>query len=87
MMGWDSGWGWTMMFGGLFVWGGLLVLMIWLLQRAVRPNTRGVGDVRGGDIDAPAKHQPPLELLQSRYAKGEISREEYLTMRQDIESR
>lgn len=30
-------------------------------------------------------HQTPLEILKSRYARGEISREEYEQMRRDLE--
>ena len=30
--------------------------------------------------------QTPLELLKARYARGEISREEYEQMRRDLES-
>lgn len=31
-------------------------------------------------------NQTPLELLKARYARGEISREEYEQMRRDLES-
>lgn len=86
MMGWDSSWGWTMMFGGIFVWGGLLVLLVWLLQSAFRSNTQDRSDRSGHEPRSTTTHQTPLEVLQSRYAKGEISRDEYLRMRQDIES-
>ena len=30
-------------------------------------------------------HETPLEILKARYARGEISREEYEQMRQDLE--
>jgi putative membrane protein len=30
--------------------------------------------------------ETPLEILKARYARGEISREEYEKMRQDLES-
>ena len=30
-------------------------------------------------------HQTPLEILKARYARGEISREEYDQMHQDLE--
>jgi putative membrane protein len=33
-----------------------------------------------------SNEQTPLEVLKSRYARGEISREEYEQMRQDLES-
>jgi hypothetical protein len=31
-----------------------------------------------------ASSQAPLEILQTRYAKGEITREEYETIRRDL---
>ncbi len=86
MMGWDSSWGWPMMFGGVLVWGGLLVLLVWLLPSAIRSNTRDRSDLSGYEPRSMATDQTPLELLQSRYAKGEISRDEYMRMRQDLES-
>ncbi len=30
--------------------------------------------------------QPPLEILKSRYARGEITREEYEQLRRDLDS-
>ena len=33
-----------------------------------------------------ATSQPPVEVLKARYARGEISREEYEQMRRDLES-
>lgn len=32
------------------------------------------------------QNQTPLDILKSRYARGEISREEYEQMRRDLES-
>lgn len=86
MMGWDSSWGWTMMFGGVLVWGGLLVLLIWLFQSVLRPSRNNLSDFRGSDTSTMTDHQTPLELLQSRYAKGEIDRDEYLRKQQDLKT-
>ena len=30
--------------------------------------------------------RPPIEILNERYARGEISRDEYQSMREDLES-
>jgi putative membrane protein len=79
MMGWDFGWGWgTMMFGGLtmlVVWGALIVLGVLAVRALAGPS---VG------TDRPT--QTPLEILQSRYVKGEITREEYETIRRDLQT-
>ena len=42
-----------------------------------RPQFNQSGPARTG--------QTPLEILQARYARGEISREEYEQMRRDLE--
>lgn len=65
-------WGW-LAYGGLMMalfWGGLLALAAVLL-RGLRRAGRGSSTA--------------LEILSSRYAKGEISREEYQRMRKDLE--
>jgi putative membrane protein len=66
------GFGW---FGLLFMflfWGGLIALAIWFV-RALFPQT-----------SAPASRQEPtaIEILNLRYARGEISREDYQARRE-----
>lgn len=78
MMDWQWGWG-AMMFGGLgmlLFWGLVVGLVIW-----------GVRGLAGSSGPAPGSSPPtPLEILQARYARGEISREEYETIRRDLQS-
>jgi putative membrane protein len=76
MMGWGDGYGW-MGFGWIFMlvfWGvviaGVIALARWLLQGT-------------GSRDAPGKK--PLEILQERYARGEIERDEYEQKRRDLQ--
>ena len=72
---WDLiGWGLT-----LIVWVGLLValalLVVWIIRRA---------GVSSGTV-AYATGQPAArEILQARYARGEITREEFHDMKQVI---
>ena len=78
MMGDVGGW-WGMGFGWIFMilfWG-LLILAIaalakWLMQQPP-----------GG---ASSRDKTPLQILQERYARGEIDREEYEQKRQDLVS-
>ena len=68
-------WGWGMGFGG--VWMvllliGLIALTVWLV-RFMFPQ--GVNSSR------PEK---PLEIAQRRYAKGEISQEEFEALKRDL---
>lgn len=55
----------------------LLGLIIWAIVRASRGSSgRALGD--GGSR--------PLEILKERYARGEITREEYEERRRDLET-
>ena len=73
---WDvsSGMGWWMMFGGLWMlifWGGLIALIVWGITKL---------SGRGGTT---SKHDP-LDVAKDRYAKGEITREEFEQLKKDL---
>jgi len=73
---WDMplGMGWWMMFGGIWVvvfWGGLIALIVWGIKKLTE---------RGGS--APKRN--PLDVAKERYAKGELSREEFEQLRKDL---
>jgi putative membrane protein len=72
----NDGWG-HMLFGGLMMvlfWGAVIALAVFL----VRGLTRGRGD-------AMVQPRPTaLDILQERYARGEIDREEYEQRRHDL---
>lgn len=67
---WMSNWGWGhMAFGGLMMvvfWGGIVLLMVLL--------ARGLG---GGERREALSRQSPMDILQERFAKGEIDQIEY----------
>jgi putative membrane protein len=67
---WHPAWGWGhMMFGGLMMivfWGSLIVLMVLLVRWL-----GGAGD------SAPRSRGSALQILQERFARGEIDKEEY----------
>jgi putative membrane protein len=78
MMGMGLGFG---MFGLLFMvlfWGGLIALAIWLVS-VLFPISSRRRTTPGAD-----QPQSPREILDTRYARGEISREEYELMKQDL---
>jgi putative membrane protein len=59
-----------------------LVLLFFLVRRAVSGGVRDAADTGGlnrGEVDLSAP-----EALDRRYARGEITREEYLTIKDDI---
>jgi putative membrane protein len=81
MMHWGYGIGWVeLLCGGfvvLLVLGGLIALAVILLTRSYSGRGSSGGATR-------TSSRTPLEILQERYARGEISKEEYLEMREHL---
>jgi len=71
---WVSGFGWAGMGGWLIALLILVVVVVWVLNTEERGN-----EARGGGTSA------AREILDERYARGEISEEEYLKMRARLE--
>lgn len=68
------GMGWWVAFGGLWMlvfWGGLIALIVW-----------GVAKLSGRGGTTPKRD--PLDVAKERYAKGEISREEFEQIKKDL---
>lgn len=76
MMGWGGG---MMLFQGIF-WLLFLVLIVVGIVALLRGGWGGHGP-RGGH---PHRRSPGLEVLEERYARGEIQREEYLQKKRDL---
>ena len=76
MMG-DWGMGWFGMIFMITFWGliivGLVLLIRWLIQNT---SSRASSDVSTGS--------KAMNILKERYAKGEISRDEFESMKKDI---
>jgi len=69
--------GFGMGFGGLFMWIfwiALIVLVVWATNSALG----GRGGSRSGS------EKTALQILQERYAKGEIDRDEFERKRKDL---
>lgn len=69
-----DGMGWWMVFGGawmLIFWGGLVALIAWGI---VKLSGRG---------NATPGHSP-LDVAKERYARGEISSEEFEQLKKDL---
>ena len=93
---WDHGSGWG---GEWLLWLGLLlaiVAAVVLIVLLVKALSAPAGSVAGQGSQAPAAHPPaaqppatpaaetPREIVQRRYANGEIDREEYLQKLADL---
>lgn len=70
-MDWNDGWGWMWM--GLMMilfWGGLIVLVVLLLRGG------GFGG-RKDQTGTPASGPDATEILRARFARGEITEDEF----------
>ncbi len=80
-MGCCGGWGWWGMVMGLLFWG-ILLYGLFLLLRSASGSRRVPG---WPEEDRERPDEEALRILKARYARGEITREEYLKMKQDLE--
>ena len=65
--GFDGGpLGWIWMLGGLLVMVGFVVLIVW-----------AVGAVSRGGTGSGPERPTPLDILRERYARGEITQQEF----------
>jgi len=70
---WGSWWGMgLMMFLMIVFWGGVIALIIWGVTRF----TVGGGGERG--------RRDPMDAARERYARGEITKEQYEQVKKDI---
>ena len=70
-----------MMIFGLFLllvfWGGLIALAIWFVKSMFASSQRFSGTSPDRELNA-------VKILDQRYARGEITREQYLQMLDDL---
>ena len=74
MMHYIDGTGWWMALGGLWMflfWGGLIGLIVWGITRITR-------------LDSTILTHDPLDVVKERYARGEMSREEFNQIQQGL---
>lgn len=77
MMGWGGG-NWLGPFG-MFFWFLILALLIAAAVWFVRRSDRSVAE-----LPPSGRHSSALDLLEERYARGEIDRDEYLQKKRDL---
>lgn len=71
--GMHDGWMWGMHWAGWIFWLLVLVGLVWAIARS------------GRSPSSTDRNETPLEILQRRYAKGEISTEEYEERKERLE--
>ena len=78
---WHGCWGSPLMWVGCVI--GLMVmgLIVYLLVRVLGERARGKTEQQDG---ADTRTESALEILKRRYARGELTREEFERMKQDI---
>ena len=65
--------GWWMLFGGMFMlvfWGGFIALIVWGINKLARRE----GVIRNN----------PIDLAKERYAKGEITKDQFEEIKNDL---
>ena len=65
------GFGWIGLIFNLAIIVGIVILIVWAVKRFTSGRTSSDG-------------QTPREILQARYARGEITRDQYQQMLQDL---
>jgi putative membrane protein len=80
MMDWDWGWAWWLMMVPMMLlfWVVPIALVVWGMSAS------GMVNLRGGQRP-PAVRETPLEILESRYARGELSDDEFEAMRRRLD--
>ena len=78
MMGMGLGFGVFGLVLMLVFWGGLIALAVWLVSVLFPRNDRDTSASTDQDLSA-------REMLDRRYARGEITRDQYELIRQNID--
>ena len=83
-----GGFGWAgMLFGGLMMllfWGGLIALIFFAVRSFAQSSS---GQDRAHSTGVRSSGGNALDVLKERYARGEITKEEFEDIRRDLEKR
>jgi len=79
MMGFGMGFGLLGLLIMLLFWGGLIFLAVWLVRTIFSNNS-----THNSSTTQKREGSNALEILAQRYARGEITREQYEIMKRDI---
>jgi len=83
MWGYGFGWGWLLMALSTVLWIALLVLLVWALIRWLSSKTSTPTPTM---MQMPPNGPSALEILQQRYARGEIDTATFEQMRERLKA-
>ena len=78
MWHWHEGMGWWWLFGGIWMvifWAVVIWVVVWGIKKLTE---------RGGSGSSGAERRSPLDIAKERYARGEISKEEFEQIKKDL---
>ncbi len=78
---WGTGWHFAMLLG-MVLWWGLIIAAVVLFVRWLLRQERGVRPGTGGGPAAEA--EDPLLIIKRRYARGELTREQYEELKETL---
>jgi putative membrane protein len=61
----------------VFFWGAIIALVVWAISRLTADRERSGGQWR-------SEGRSPLDIAKERYARGEITREQFEQLREDL---
>jgi len=74
----NEGMGWWMVFGGIVTilfWAGIIALVVWVIAKLVGYE---------GSMSAAGRKSNPLDIARERYARGEITKEQFDQISRDL---
>ena len=74
MMGWGYGFGLIHIIVWIVILVAIIALVVWLVRAVASPAVHHL----------PPRRSTGLDVLEERYARGEINRDEYLQKKKDI---
>lgn len=90
MRHWNGGWGvgyWLLMsFGMALVWALLIAAIVLVVRYAGSPTTSSHSHQPTGPDRSSARYRTARDILDERYARGEIGDEEYRNRRETLDS-
>lgn len=86
---WWGGVGIMMLIGMAFMvlfWGGIILLIVWAIRQISGPRREFSGAPGSPQRPPSSSRTAALDIARERYARGEITKEQYDQIRKDLET-